>query len=353
MDQPVWKRPRTTRPTVDGSDDAQRPQMPNLASIDLNLLVDLGALLQYRNITHAAQHVGRSQPAMSRALSRLRGMFNDDLLVRGSRGLVPTLMAERLAEKLPSVLDAIRQTVNCSVAPREWRWKVTMAIPDHQALVLLPRLLPRLREGAPHLDMVNDAVLANALRRLEQGEIDLAVGQIGAAPPGYLRRRLYADRFSCLIRRDHPVLEQEWTLESFAALRHVAIASEPNDRFHQVYDGLTELSVADCDPIVVSNVLTAAVIIAATDLVLVVPSRVAIRIASMLPLAVVEPPLELSPYEVALIWHERCHRDREHGWLRREITAAARTAASGLTEASNGELARSRVARTGRRMPRE
>ncbi len=55
----------------------------------------------------------------------------------------------------------------------------------------------------------------------------------------------------------------------------------------------------------------------------------------MLPLAVVEPPLKLSPYEVALIWHERCHRDREHGsWLRREITAAARTAASGLTEAS-------------------
>ncbi|WP_318246582.1 LysR substrate-binding domain-containing protein (plasmid) [Rhizobium sp. T1470] len=123
-------------------------------------------------------------------------------------------------------------------------------------LVLLPRLLPRLREGAPHLDMVNDAVLANALRRLEQGEIELAVGQIGAATPGYLRRRLYSDRFSCLIRRDHPVLEQEWTLESFAALRHVAIASEPNDRFHQVYDGLTELSVADCDPIVVSNLLT-------------------------------------------------------------------------------------------------
>ncbi|WP_280178241.1 MULTISPECIES: LysR family transcriptional regulator [Rhizobium] len=48
--------------------------------------MDLGALLQYRNISRAAQHVGRTQPAMSRALSTLRGMFNDDLLVRGSRG---------------------------------------------------------------------------------------------------------------------------------------------------------------------------------------------------------------------------------------------------------------------------
>ncbi|MBB4233372.1 LysR family transcriptional regulator [Rhizobium mongolense] len=325
MDQPAWKRPHT-RLIVEGSDAAQRPQMPNLASVDLNLLVDLEALLRYRNITHAAQHVGRSQPAMSRALSRLRGMFNDDLLVRGSGGLVPTLMAERLAKMLPSVLDAIRQTVNCSVASMEWRWKVTMAMPDHQALVLLPRLLPRLRERAPHLDMVTDPVLAGALRRLEQGEIDLAIGQIGAAPPGYLRRKLYADRFTCLMRHDHPVLEQEWTIGTFAALRHVAVASESNDRFHQIYDVLGESGVPNCDPIVVSNVLTAAVVIAATDLVLIVPNRIAAQIAAMLPLALVDPPMEPKPYEVALIWHERCHRDPGHRWLRREITAAARTA---------------------------
>ncbi|OWK25363.1 transcriptional regulator [Rhizobium yanglingense] len=336
MDQPAWKRPHT-RLIAEGSDAAPRRQIRNLASVDLNLLVDLEALLQYRNITYAAQHVGRSQPAMSRALSRLRGMFNDDLLVRGSSGLVPTLMAERLVQMLPSVLDAIRQTVNCSVAPREWRWKVTMAMPDHQALVLLPRLLPRLRERAPHLEMVTDPLLAGALRRLEQGEIDLAVGQIGAAPPGYLRRRLYADRFACLMRHDHPVLEQEWTIETFGALRHVAVASESNDRFDQIYDGLAKLGVPDCDPMVVSNVLTAAVVIAATDLVLIVPNRIAIRLAAMLPLAVVDPPIEPTPYEVALIWHERCHRDPEHCWLRREIAAAARTAGSGLPDASNGE----------------
>ena len=73
-----------------------RPAM-NLASVDLNLLVALEALLEHRNVTHAAQHVGQSQPAMSRALARLRGMFNDDLLVRTSTGLAPTPRGERLA----------------------------------------------------------------------------------------------------------------------------------------------------------------------------------------------------------------------------------------------------------------
>ncbi len=61
-----------------------------------------------------------------------------------------------------------------------------------------------------------------------------------------------------------------------------------------------------------------------TDLVLVVPRRVATKIAALLPLAIVDPPMDLTPYEVALIWHERCHRDTDHRWLRHEIAAAAR-----------------------------
>ncbi|WP_304608568.1 LysR family transcriptional regulator [Inquilinus sp. Marseille-Q2685] len=307
----------------------QRPAM-NLASVDLNLLVALEALLQFRNVTHAAQHVGQSQPAMSRALARLRGMFNDDLLVRTSTGLAPTPRGERLAELLPSVLGAIREIVTSrSFAPGEWRSKVTMAMPDHQSLVLLPRLLPRLRERAPHLDVVTDPLLAGALRRLEQGEIDLAVGQIGDTPPGYFRRSLYADRFACLLRRDHPALAQDWTIERFSTLRHAVIASGAEDGFGQVYDGLAKLDLPDRDPILVPNMLTAPAMIAETDLVLTVPHRVATRVAAMLPLAVVDPPLELPAYEVALIWHERRHRDPDHSWLRGEIAAAALAAVHG------------------------
>src|SRR5215472_15526139 len=54
----------------------------NLAGVDLNLLVALEALLGERSVTLAASRVGLSQPAMSRALGRLRSLFADDLLVR-------------------------------------------------------------------------------------------------------------------------------------------------------------------------------------------------------------------------------------------------------------------------------
>ncbi|WP_327533138.1 LysR family transcriptional regulator [Sinorhizobium meliloti] len=55
-------------------------------------------------MTHAGRHLGLSQPSVSRALTRLRRTFNNDLLVRGSGGMVPTPHAERLAKVLPTAL---------------------------------------------------------------------------------------------------------------------------------------------------------------------------------------------------------------------------------------------------------
>ncbi|MEI9431832.1 LysR family transcriptional regulator [Mesorhizobium sp. Cs1299R1N3] len=322
----VYSRDRSSRserpPRIVNGARATRQQRM-LASIDLKLLLSFEALLEHRNVTHAARHMSVSQPSMSRSLTRLRGIFNDDLLVRGSSSLVPTPQAERLAKLLPPVLNAVRTMIDRDCDQGACRSKATMAMPDHQALILLPPLLPILREHAPYLHIVTDSLLGGALSRLERGEIHLAVGQIDAAPLGYLRRTLYADRFACLLRQNHPALAREWTIETFATLHHAALASDSKDGFGRVHDELVKLDLLDRDPVLVSNILTAATAVAASDLVLIVPRRVATRIAALLPLQIVDPPVELTPYEVALIWHERCHRDPEHRWLRHEITAAA------------------------------
>ncbi|AID34506.1 MULTISPECIES: LysR family transcriptional regulator [Mesorhizobium] len=295
----------------------RRPNL-NLASIDLNLLVALEALLEARNVTHAGWRVGKSQPAMSRALAMLRDIFNDELLVRGSRGFVLTSQGERLALMLPSALNAIRKIlVDSSVPTGEWRSKATIAVPDHQTLILLPRLMQR----APDLEIVFHSLFKGTLRALEDGDIDLAIGQIAAAPPGYLRRRLYTDHFVCLLRHDHPSLAQERTIESVMALRHAAISSDSGSQVGQIYDVMPELGLPD-RRMRFSNVLTAAMVAATSDMALVVPHRAAMRFSAMLPLRAVDLPIKMEPYEVALIWHERCHRDPEHKWLRGEIAAA-------------------------------
>jgi DNA-binding transcriptional LysR family regulator len=296
----------------------------NLASVDLNLLVALDALLEHRNVTYAGQRVGLSQPAMSRALARLRGVFKDDLLVRTSAGVTLTARGEQLMTKLPTALGMIKEMLEIrNFNPEDSKCRITVAMPEHQALVLLPQLLPRVRARAPNVDIVIHSLLAGSLKRLENGEIDFSVGQVDDTPPGFFRRTLYTDRFVCLLRRDHPSLRYPWTADRFSALRHAVIAPGSEDGFGQVYDALTRLKLPDRDPLIVPNTMAVPMMVADTDLVLTLPHRVALRLSSMLPLVTMELPVEFPPYEVSLIWHERCHRTEAHSWMRGEIAAAS------------------------------
>ena len=67
--------------------------MRNLAGIDLNLLVAFDALLVERNVTRAAHRIGLSQPALSKALQRLRYLFDDRLFERREGTMIPTARA--------------------------------------------------------------------------------------------------------------------------------------------------------------------------------------------------------------------------------------------------------------------
>ena len=82
------------------SDDGHQPRRyrggVNLASLDLNLLVSLDALLQQRSVTRAAAQMGLSQPALSASLARLRRHFGDELLTRAGNEYRLTPLAVQL-----------------------------------------------------------------------------------------------------------------------------------------------------------------------------------------------------------------------------------------------------------------
>src|SRR4051812_25400565 len=98
----------------------------NFASLDLNLLRLLDALLRERSATLAGQRVGLSQPAVSSALNRLRHALGDPLFVRHGNGLVPTPFAEGLAAPLRDALASLESalgapTFNPAIAARSFR----------------------------------------------------------------------------------------------------------------------------------------------------------------------------------------------------------------------------------------
>ena len=310
-----------TKPAVsENRGDVRRVATPiNLASIDLNLLVALHALLEHRNVTHAAGTVGLSQPAMSRALARLRGMFDDDLLVRTSAGYVRTVRGTWLYDQLPAMLNGIRRLVSHRAGEHdEWSTPMRLAMPDHQALLLggnaLGETLGR--------ELAIEPLGSDVFKRLEAGEVEMAIGQISSATSGFFRRRLYVDGYACLVRADHPTLDEPWSLALFRELQHATRTPAHDGEPDHVANALAAV-VQRAPRIVSPNMMGAAIAIAESDMVLTVPRRVASRLAGILPLRMVEPPLEIDPYEVLLLWHERCHRNADHEEMRAQIAASA------------------------------
>src|SRR5260370_26197712 len=89
------------------------PLMPgvHLRNVDLNLLLALHALLEERHVTRAAKRCFLSQPAMSRALDRLRETFGDPLLVRTGRVYERTPRGERVLRELESIMARLAAMV--------------------------------------------------------------------------------------------------------------------------------------------------------------------------------------------------------------------------------------------------
>src|SRR6266436_3569610 len=171
----------------------------HLRHVDLNLLLALRALLEERHVSHAAKRCFLSQPAMSRALDRLRETFGDPLLVRTGRVYERTPRGERVLRELESLmrrLETMVQGEEFYPAGSQERFRVAMT--DHGSTILLPALLERVRKAAPHARLEISAWRTQAYEDVVAGRIDLALSA-EAVPPTLESEVIFNLDFVCLV----------------------------------------------------------------------------------------------------------------------------------------------------------
>ncbi len=295
-------------------------------AIDPNLLPVLDALLQERNVSRAAQRLGRTQPAISHALARLREQLGDPLLVRVGQRFALTPRAEALREPLKALLGELSvllrppPTFAPATAERAFRLLAT----DYIAAVVLPPLIERVRSSAPGVDLNLRPPSPDYTALLRDGESDLGFIVKRPAEAGLRARKLFLDRFVCVLRHDHPA-GARLDLATFLRLPHALVAPLGNPG-NFVDSALAELGHGKRRiALTVPHFFLAPAIIAASDLVITLPERVARLIAREHPLRVVPLPIRMAAFEVSLAWHERVHHDPGNTWLRAEIVAALRS----------------------------
>jgi len=293
--------------------------MDNFKRLDLNLLLTLDVLLAERNVTRAAQRLSLSQPSVSVQLAKLREVFGDPLLVPARHGMLPTARAEELREPLREALESLGRAVAPASAFDPARatttWRVAAA--DYAESAILLPVLAGLRAAAPNTRLaVVEAVPLRMARQLEQGEIDLFFHTSVGAPPGLHRRVLFHERYVLAGRAGHPRLKRRPTLAQFCALEHVVVSLGGGGFVGPTDEALAEKGLARRVALSVPHFLFMISVLASTDMVAMLPERLARNAPG---LRLVEAPIEVPGYEMAMLWHERRHRDAGHRWLRERI----------------------------------
>lgn len=295
----------------------------NLRNTDLNLLVALEALLEEKSVTRAAARLGMSQPAASRALARLRAMFNDALLVDGPGGYLLSARAEEIRPALRHALSGIGEMLAARpFDPLAATGRIRLLMPDLYAAVLGPPLLARLGTEAPGLDLEIIAPGPAIFEALETDGADAAVGVIDEAPAGMRRRALLADGHVTLMRAGHPAAGGKLTLEQFLELDHVVISVTGVGRA-PVDEMLAAMGHRRRVKVRVPNFLAAVEIAARSDLVMTLPQALARTAPGMSRFAALPPPVDPGRFTLSLVWHARHHDAPRHAWLRQTIVAAS------------------------------
>lgn len=291
----------------------------DLHGIDLNLLVAFDALMAERSVTRAGARIGRTQPAMSAALSRLRALLRDELFIRGPAGLQPTPRAMDLADPIAHALAEIQRTLEFTRAfnPASSTVSFNVGLSDHPTFVVLPRLVAVLRHEAPGitLNIRNFTDRDMAIAMLDSGEVDVTIGVPPSPAARIVSAPLFQERFVCIVRRDHPVASEGLDLGRFVSLSHLLVSPE-YERFGVVDAALAKKNLKRRLALTLPQMYAAPALIAASDMIATILEGVVRASGHAERLCVLAPPLELEPVQFLLSWHRRNEVHPAQQWFR-------------------------------------
>jgi DNA-binding transcriptional LysR family regulator len=300
-------------------------RITHLRQADLNLLIVFTALAEERNVTRAAVRLSLSQPAVSRALQRLRDMFRDDLLIRSPTGYECTPKGQRLLQELESALPRLDRLLSGSdFDPAIEETTFRIAATDHASHVLCPLLCRTVLAADNKVCFDFVALHAGTSEALEKGRLDLLLNADDENLPGqFAREVIFEDGFACVMARESS-FSRALTLKQYLAASHVGVGilgglpTIPDKR-------LAAIGQKRRCSIWVPYFSTAMRSVAGNNLIATVPQRMAEMEVDNPVLKVLGAPEVLGRFKYLMAWHPRMNNDAAHVWLRSTIAQAGKS----------------------------
>ena len=297
------------------------------AGLDFKLLKVLHLLLTLKSVSRVADLLGQSQPAVSASLRRLREIFSDPLLVRSGPHMVAT---ERGAELLP-VIEGMIETMGALIRPDHFDPETsTRHLRVIAANCFNPFFLPSLSqlvcERAPGITVEFCAMRTDVelMQALEEGEIDLVIGNWPTPPETLRYAPLMTTDIVCMVRPSHPMADRPAIdMETYLTLSHLSPSPVAHAPFSPIDGRLRELHLKRRVAVTVPEYTVAPSVLARTDLVFTTGRPFAEHLASSMNFKLLGAPPELGRMAFYMLWHERSHESECSRWLRRLVREVA------------------------------
>ncbi len=323
---------------------------PHFRTLDLNLLRVFDEVMAERNLTRAAHNLAMTQPAVSNALKRLRAALGDELVRRAGYGVEPTPVALALWPTVRDALGQLRESLTPGAFdPAQARNAFVITMADATAAKVVPGLVDILEREAPGVNLrVLPLTTRDPRDLLESGSAELAIGHFPGVlaeltavhlhehSPRFLHQRLYDGEYVVVMRRGHPLASRPLDLESYCAARHLLVSFSGRP-YGYVDEALAARSLQRRVVLTVNQFFTAGRVVAATDLLTVLPRHFVGATGMEHELALSELPLPVPAVHVDALWHRQAAHNSAHRWLRESVMRAAGTAFVGSAAAMGAQ----------------
>ena len=282
---------------------------------DLNLFIAFDVIYTEKNLTKSGQVLGITQPAVSNALARLRDLFNDELFIRTSRGMIPTPVANQLIGDIRNALSLIQNTISVSEKfdPSTAEMTFKISIGDTSEYRLLPLLIKELAEIAPRVKVETYLTpRKDAPRELASGAIDFCIDPPLQSDQHLKHEKIYQEDYVMIVRKDHPILDKEKiTIEDYLDLSHIHISNRKTGMGH-VDMTLYKLGLTRDIYLRAQHFLVAPYIVEQSDMAITTTKGFAVDRN----LAWRELPFDIDPLVLHLYWHENNDNESSSKWMR-------------------------------------
>ena len=286
-------------------------------NFDAGLLVALDALLAEKSVTRAGNRLNLSQPATSIILARLRRYFGNELLVPAGRRMVLTPLAESLIQPVHSCLVQIQHAVasKAEFIPATSNRKFCLAVSDYVTAVLIAQAMQEAARQAPGIKFELVRLDENIEQSLDKGNIDFLIRPSVHALPTHPKEPLFEDTHTCVVWEKNTWIGNSISRKRFLELGHIAVhfGHAPaifEDWFSVRYGETRKIEV------VTQDFESACRLVAGTDRIATVMTRMARLCEKHLPLRLIRPPFSVPKVTHCLQWHRYQDQDPGHIWFR-------------------------------------